>query len=144
MGVERIEGEARQGSLKVNRVRNSAQNRSGNSNMGGYRNNAGKHGSNDQAVSSTGTPGTTPGSLGRNGAKQGHLDRDAKAGKTISVPLSEVGKASRFGDRTLEHKACNVFEVVMQRRETTMCPACTRSPRRAQLPAHARGCFGLS
>ena len=71
--------------------------------------------------------------------------RDAKTGQTTATPLSEVGKASRFGDKTLMgSNKCNVFEVVLQRKEVTICPACARSPRRARLPAHARGCFGLS
>jgi hypothetical protein len=61
------------------------------------------------------------------------------------MPLSEVGQASRFGDKTLRgHSKCTIFEVVLQTKEQTACPACMRSPRRAALPAHARGCFGLS
>jgi hypothetical protein len=70
----------------------------------------------------------------------------ATTGEVIPfMPLSEVGKASRFGDKTLgENNKCNVFEVVLQTKEQTMCPACVRSPKRARLPAHARGCFGLS
>lgn len=62
-----------------------------------------------------------------------------------TMPLSEVGKASRSSPRVLaESKKCQVFEVVLQQHETTICPSCARSPRRAALPAHARGCFGLS
>lgn len=72
--------------------------------------------------------------------------QDAKAGEVVPlIPLSEVGKASRFGDKTLgTNSKCNVFEVVLQTKETTICPACARSPRRARLPAHARGIYGLS
>ncbi|PSN63241.1 hypothetical protein BS50DRAFT_637760 [Corynespora cassiicola Philippines] len=71
--------------------------------------------------------------------------RDAKTGEVIPMALSEIGKASRFGDQMLgERSKCNVFEVVLQNRESTVCPACARSPKRARLPAHARGCFGLS
>jgi hypothetical protein len=90
---------------------------------------------------------------------------DVKTGEvTAALPLSEVGKASRFGDKTLgERSKCNVFEVVLQSKERAMCPACARSPKRAGLPARkyfrssmfercadlillpdARGCFGLS
>ncbi|KAF2867975.1 hypothetical protein BDV95DRAFT_581018 [Massariosphaeria phaeospora] len=68
---------------------------------------------------------------------------DAKTGKTTPIPLSDIGKASRFGDQALGEN-CNVFEVVLKAQVPTMCPACARSPRRAKLPAHARGCFGLS
>jgi hypothetical protein len=79
------------------------------------------------------------------GNAQAVYPRDATTGKTIPIPLSEIGKASRFGDKTLgESGKCNVFEVVLQTKEATSCPACTKSPRRAKLPAHARGCFGLS
>jgi hypothetical protein len=63
------------------------------------------------------------------------------------VALSEIGKASRFGNETLcgtNNNKCNVFEVVLQSKEATVCRACAKSPRRARLPAHARGCFGLS
>jgi hypothetical protein len=50
--------------------------------------------------------------------------------------LSDVGTASRRGDKTLGSRLqCNVFEVVQQRKETTMCPACARCPSRAKLPA---------
>jgi hypothetical protein len=72
--------------------------------------------------------------------------RDDKPGEVAPLlVLSEVGKASRLGDKTLgESSKCNVFEVVLQTREATKCPACARSPKRARLPAHARGCFGLS
>lgn len=71
--------------------------------------------------------------------------KDVKTGMTIAIPLSEVGKASRFGDAALsENTKCNVFEVVLQSKEASMCPACARSPKRAMLPAHARGCFGMS
>jgi hypothetical protein len=72
--------------------------------------------------------------------------RDDQAGEVVPFPpLSEVGKASRFGDKMLGESAkCNVFEVVLQTKELTKCPACARSPKRARLPAHARGCFGLS
>ena len=59
--------------------------------------------------------------------------------------LSGVDKASRFGNQTLMgRQKCQVFEVVLQQKETTICPSCARSPRRAALPAHSRGCFGLS
>jgi hypothetical protein len=83
------------------------------------------------------------------GSTQGataNRDRDDKIAEVVPLlPLSEVGRASRFGDKTLGRSAkCNVFEVVLQTRELTKCPACARSPKRARLPAHARGCFGLS
>ncbi|CAO2657436.1 Nn.00g035620.m01.CDS01 [Neocucurbitaria sp. VM-36] len=80
-----------------------------------------------------------------NGAKTAH-PRDGTTGEVDPLlPLSEIGKASRFGDQTLgANSKCSVFEVVLQTKETTACPACARSPRRARLPAHARGCFGLS
>ncbi|KAF2656702.1 hypothetical protein K491DRAFT_715108 [Lophiostoma macrostomum CBS 122681] len=71
--------------------------------------------------------------------------RDTTTGKTIPIPVSEIGKGSSFGHQALgEQGKCNVFEVVSQTKEETMCPACARSPKRARLPAHARGCFGLS
>jgi hypothetical protein len=72
--------------------------------------------------------------------------RDAKTGKTILISVSEIGKASNiFGHKPCgEEGKCNVFEVVSQTKEVTMCPSCARSPKRARLPAHARGCFGLS
>lgn len=71
--------------------------------------------------------------------------RDAKTGRMIPIDLKEIGKASRFGDTRLgEGGKCSVFEVVLQTKETTACPACARNPKRARLPAHARGCFGLS
>jgi hypothetical protein len=61
------------------------------------------------------------------------------------LPLSEIGKASRFGDPALSgEKQCSTFEVVLRRNEKTACPACARNPKRARLPAHARGCFGLN
>ncbi|KAH7126813.1 hypothetical protein B0J11DRAFT_505536 [Dendryphion nanum] len=71
---------------------------------------------------------------------------DKRTGKTIPISLAEIGKASRFGDVSLggEGSKCNVFEVVLQTKESSACPACIRSWRRARLPAHARGCFGLS
>jgi hypothetical protein len=62
-------------------------------------------------------------------------------GKTIDVipGLSrlEVGKASWFGDQKLlgSSSKCTVFEVVLRSQETTACPQCVRSPRRARLPA---------
>ena len=65
------------------------------------------------------------------------LPRDAYTGKVIQgIPLSEVGTMSRFGDKTLvqEHQ-CTVFEVVLQSKEASMCPACARNPQRAKLPA---------
>lgn len=91
------------------------------------------------------TPRNTPGTVAANGAKT-EYPRDAKTGEVIPVPLSEIGKASRFGDKSLgdSESKCNVFEVVLQSKEPTVCPACARSPRRAKLPAHARGCFGVS
>ncbi|KAF1842337.1 uncharacterized protein K460DRAFT_370311 [Cucurbitaria berberidis CBS 394.84] len=74
------------------------------------------------------------------------VSNGAKTEEVIPMlPLSEIGKASRFGDKTLgEGSKCSVFEVVFQSKEQTVCPACARSPKRARLPAHARGCFGLS
>ncbi|KAF1838725.1 hypothetical protein BDW02DRAFT_575997 [Decorospora gaudefroyi] len=61
------------------------------------------------------------------------------------MPVSDIGKACRFGDNaSVEVKRCNVFEVVLETKERTICPACARSPKRARLPAHARGCFALS
>lgn len=78
-----------------------------------------------------------------------HATSVLNAAKTREVgtimPLSEVGKASRFGDCSFSEKSrCNVFEVVLQSRERSICPACARSANRARLPAYARGCFGLS
>ncbi|KAF2735173.1 hypothetical protein EJ04DRAFT_523112 [Polyplosphaeria fusca] len=91
---------------------------------------------------STYGPQTAPAS---SSASSTNYARDAHTGEVIPVPLSEVGKASRFGDRTLGEAAkCHVFEVVLQSQEPTICPACARSPKRAKLPAHARGCYGLS
>jgi hypothetical protein len=89
------------------------------------------------------TPGHTHTALVSNGTKVVY-PRNPKTGETISIPLDEIGKASRFGDKTLAGGKCNVFEVVLQNKEETMCPACTRSDKRAKLPAHARNCFGLS
>lgn len=58
-----------------------------------------------------------------------------------ALSLSDIGMASRWGDNTLGTRACcDVFEVVLQRRETTICPACARSPRRAKLPAREYPC----
>jgi hypothetical protein len=52
------------------------------------------------------------------------------------LPLSENRKASRFGEKALGPRArCNVFEVVLQRKEASICPACAKSPKRAKLPA---------
>lgn len=64
-------------------------------------------------------------------------ERKAKTGEVITgISFSEIGKASRFGDKTLAPEArCTVFEVVLQSREATMCPACARNPQRARLPA---------
>jgi hypothetical protein len=63
--------------------------------------------------------------------------RDSKTGEAIpGLSFSEIGKASRFGDETLiRGTRCNVFEVVLQRKEASMCPACARNPERAKLPA---------
>ncbi|KAJ4984128.1 hypothetical protein SVAN01_10360 [Stagonosporopsis vannaccii] len=61
-----------------------------------------------------------------------------------TTPQSAVGKESQKSSPTYVKEKCHVFEVVLQRLENTVCPACARSPRRAALPAHARGCFGLS
>jgi hypothetical protein len=41
-------------------------------------------------------------------------------------------------------RKCGVFEVVLIRQEMTICPACARSPKRARLPAYARGIYGQS
>ncbi|KAF1913760.1 hypothetical protein BDU57DRAFT_321279 [Ampelomyces quisqualis] len=74
------------------------------------------------------------------------LPRNANTGKVIDgLSFSEIGSKSRFGDKTLvpEHR-CTVFEVVLQSKEATMCPACARNPQRAKLPAHARRCMGPS
>ncbi|KAF2476529.1 uncharacterized protein BDR25DRAFT_339512 [Lindgomyces ingoldianus] len=91
---------------------------------------------------SPGHPQTNPVGNGSTGVV---YPRDVKTGEAIMVALSEIGKASRFGDKTLGGTGkCRVFEVVLQQNEPTMCPACIRSPKRARLPAHARGCFGLS
>jgi hypothetical protein len=72
--------------------------------------------------------------------------RDGRAGEAISImPLSGVGKAPQCVPQILvESKECQVFEVALQQQEVTVCPSCARSPRRAALPAHARGCLGLS
>lgn len=63
--------------------------------------------------------------------------RNAKTGEIIpGISFSEIGMASRFGDKTLVQEVrCTVFEVVLQSREATMCPACGRNPQRARLPA---------
>lgn len=79
-----------------------------------------------------------------NGAKKMMPENTRNRDVVPLLPLSEIGKASRFGDKTLSGNICTVFEVVLQRKEGSVCPACVKSPRRAQLPAHARGCFGLS
>ncbi|KAF2270808.1 hypothetical protein CC78DRAFT_573161 [Lojkania enalia] len=64
--------------------------------------------------------------------------RDAKTGEVIPVLLSEVGKASRFGDKQYgEEGKCHVFEVVLQSKEVTVCPACARSPKRSWGPSLA-------
>lgn len=71
------------------------------------------------------------------GPSESRLPRNAYTGEIIEgIPLSEVGTLSRFGDKTLvqEHR-CTVFEVVLQSKEASMCPACTRNPQRAKLPA---------
>lgn len=68
---------------------------------------------------------------------------DTHGGITAEVrplPLSEIGKASKFGDAG--GKACNIFEVVLQTQESTMCPACARNPKRARLPARKYTVFG--
>lgn len=70
---------------------------------------------------------------------------DTRPGDRISKMPLEVGRAAQFGDQTVaRNEKCQVFEVVLQQQENTICPSCARSPRRAALPAHARGCFGLS
>lgn len=88
-------------------------------------------------------PGNTHTTLAADGSKVVY-PRNPKTGETLPIPVSEIGKASRFGDMTLKGGKCNVFEVVLQSKEETMCPACARSEKRAKLPAYARGCFGLS
>jgi hypothetical protein len=81
------------------------------------------------------------------------------------LPLSGVERASGVSNKAVgERRSCNVFEFVLQSKEVTMCPACARSPRRANLPARdcppttqqprdadnrrpwldARSCLGLS
>jgi hypothetical protein len=88
------------------------------------------------------TPGSTHTALVSYGSKVVY-PRNPKIRETLPIPLHEIGKASRLGD-TLGGK-CNVFEVVLQsKEEKTMCPACTRSDKRAKLPAHARNCFASS
>ncbi|KAF1951682.1 hypothetical protein CC80DRAFT_191473 [Byssothecium circinans] len=53
-------------------------------------------------------PKTAAASTSTNGP-QTVFARDAKTGQTIPIPLSEVGKASRFGDKTLAgSNKCNV------------------------------------
>ncbi|OCK81669.1 hypothetical protein K432DRAFT_279488, partial [Lepidopterella palustris CBS 459.81] len=70
---------------------------------------------------------------------------DSKAGEAIPIPLEEIGIASRMSKTSLgENGKCHVFEVVLQRQEATICPFCARSTRRRNVPARARGCFGLS
>ncbi|KAF2192657.1 hypothetical protein K469DRAFT_717232, partial [Zopfia rhizophila CBS 207.26] len=89
------------------------------------------------------SPGKTQTTLVSNSSEVDYL-RDAKTGEIVRVTLSEIGKASRFGDKALgENGKCHAFEVVLQSKEATICPSCARSPKRAKLPPHARGCFGL-
>jgi hypothetical protein len=50
--------------------------------------------------------------------------------------LSEIGKASRFANRTLGGSdKCQVFEVVLQSQEQTVCPAWVRDARRKERDA---------
>lgn len=65
---------------------------------------------------------------------RGEHPRRAKTGEFVpGISYSDIG---RFGDQTLVQEVrCTVFEVVLQSREATMCPACTRSPLRGRLPA---------
>ena len=75
----------------------------------------------------------------------GVFSQDAKTSACIPIPLEEIGMASRMSQTSLgENGKCLVFEVVLQRREATMCPFCARSAKRRKLPAHARGCFAPS
>jgi hypothetical protein len=58
------------------------------------------------------------------------------------LPLSEIGRASRFNEKALGPRArCNVFEVVLQRKEASICPACAKSSKRAKLPARKSPCL---
>ncbi|KAF2502932.1 hypothetical protein BU16DRAFT_23855 [Lophium mytilinum] len=71
--------------------------------------------------------------------------RDAKTGELIPIAMEQIGKMSDINQNNLgESGKCYVFEVVLQRRESTICPFCARSPNRRRLPAHARGCFAFS
>lgn len=75
--------------------------------------------------------------LSSSSAQAGQV-RDGKTSDVIpGLSQAEVGTAPRFGDQTLlgGSSKCTVFEVVLQSQETTACPQCVRSPRRAKLPA---------
>ncbi|KAF2109262.1 hypothetical protein BDV96DRAFT_636304 [Lophiotrema nucula] len=52
--------------------------------------------------------------------------RDAQTGAVIPVLLAEVGKASNLSGTLGEEGKCRVFEVVLDTKETTVCPACAR------------------
>lgn len=90
-----------------------------------------------------GTPDDLPHTTGTNGVQMAQISAlNTREGPTRVAP-PEV--ASRITDQSIvENTRCQVFEVVLQQNERTICPSCARSPRRAALPAHARGCFGLS
>jgi hypothetical protein len=73
------------------------------------------------------------------------FSQDAMASTCIPIPLDETGMASRMSQTSLgENGKCRVFEVVLQRREATMCPFCARSAKRRRLPAYSRRCFAPS
>ena len=73
------------------------------------------------------------------------FSQDAMASACIPIPLNEIGTVSRMSQTGLgENGKCRVPEVVLQRREATMCPFCARSTKRRRLPAHARRCFAPS
>ena len=90
-----------------------------------------------------GTPDDLPNATGTNGVQTAQISTlNTREGPTQAAP-PEV--ASHVTDKGIvENTRCQVFEVVLQQNERTICPSCARSPRRAALPAHARGCFGLS
>lgn len=52
--------------------------------------------------------------------------RDAKTGVVIPVLLAEVGKASNLCGTLGEEGKCRVFEVVLESKELSVCPACAR------------------
>lgn len=87
---------------------------------------------------------------GRAGRRDSHTETPTESASTPEALQVVNGRSGDDGAQVVpvglagENKKCMVFEVVLQTREQTMCPACARSPKRARLPAYARSIFAQS